>query len=372
MFADSSELPPDTGFTFKVAGTDLLAVTKAGDSLLSAGLRGGVRIPHLCRVGECGSCRCRLVTGQVKLKRDISQHIDHQALRQGYVLACQSEALSDITVEVPGQSPATAGDGVQTLGGQIKSVSALNHDIRLLVVELENPIHYRSGQYAQLSVPGHADFASAPRCYSFSSAPSAHGQTQVAFHVRQVPGGLFTEWLFAQDRTGEPVELTGPLGNFRVQDDDRPMVCIAGGSGLAPIKAMLEELCERKRASDLTLFLASRSQRDLYCQDELTELQKRWPRPGRLLVVPVLSSEPQATGWKGLTGYCGDHLNSFCNPSESSFYLCGPPVMIDAILGQLQGLIAPEHVHYDRFLDRSTLAPDEAQASTRFLKELTI
>lgn len=372
MLADSSELPVATGFTLNVAGTDLLAVAKADDSLLRAALRGGVRIPHLCRVGECGSCRCRLVTGQVRLKRDISQHVDHQALRQGYLLACQSEALSDLTLEIPGQSPCAEGAGVKALNGQIRSVTALSHDIRQLVVELDSPLHYRAGQYAQLSVTGHADLASAPRCYSFSSAPAAQGQTEVAFHVRHVPGGLFSEWLFAQDRTGARVELTGPLGDFRRCDEERPMVCIAGGSGLAPIKAILEELCGRERAPDITLFLAARSQRDLYCQRELADLQGRWPGPGRLLVVPVLSNEPEGSAWNGLTGYCGKHLSSFCSPADSSFYLCGPPAMIDATLRQLQGVVAPEHVHYDRFLDRSTLADANAQASLHSLKEMTV
>lgn len=372
MLADLSELPVATGFTLNVAGTDLLAVAQADDSLLSAALRGGVRIPHLCRAGECGSCRCRLVTGQVRLKRDISQHVNHQALRQGYLLACQSEALSDLTLEIPGQSPGAEGAAVKTLNGQIKSVATLSHDIRLLVVELDSPLHYDAGQYAQLSVPGHAELASAPRCYSFSSAPSAQGCTEVAFHVRHVPGGLFSEWLFAQDRTGARVELMGPLGDFRVRDDERPMVCIAGGSGLAPIKAMLEELCGRERAPDLTLFLAARSQRDLYCQDELADLQKRWPGPGRLLLVPVLSNEPQDSAWNGLTGYCGEHLSSFCSPADSSFYLCGPPAMIDAILRQLQGLVAAEHVHHDRFLDRSTLPAAAPQTTTQSLTEMTV
>ncbi len=372
MRVDSSEPAVGTGFTLNVAGTHLLAVGKAGDSLLSAGLRGGVRIPHLCRVGECGSCRCRLVTGQVRLRRDISQHVDNQALRQGYLLACQSEALSDVTVEVPGQSPAAEGDGVKTLTGRITSISVLSHDIRLLIVKLDGPIHYSAGQYAQLSVTGHAALAGAPRCYSFGSAPSAPGQTEVAFHVRHVPGGLFTEWLFGQDRSGERVELTGPLGDFRVRDDGRPMVCIAGGSGLAPIKAMLEELCNRERAPDLTLFLAARSQRDLYCQPELTALQARWPGPGRLLVMPVLSNEPQGSGWTGLRGYCGEHLARFCSLADSSFYLCGPPAMIDSILRRLRGEVAPEYVHYDRFLDRSTLAAVDAQVNTHPPKEMTV
>lgn len=345
-----------SAFTLTLLGNDQPAVVKNGDSLLSAALRGGLRIPHLCRVGECGSCRCRLVTGQVRLKEDISRHVDNQALLQGYLLACQGEPLSDITLELPRQAGGPGDANTRSLKGQIKSVNSLNHDIRELVVQLNDPLGYVAGQYAQLTIPSEPSLADAPRCYSFSCAPGRQGNTSLTFHIRYVPGGRFTEWLFNQDQSDKDIELLGPLGDFRIRDDGRPMVCIAGGSGLAPIMAMLEELVCRKQAPDLTLFLAARTQRDLYCQNDLMDLQKRWPGPGRLLVLPVLSSEPAGSTWAGLTGYCNDHFHSFCNPADSSFYLCGPPAMIDAIVDHLQGEVSSEYVHYDRFLDRSNIS----------------
>ncbi|WP_449434798.1 FAD-binding oxidoreductase [Pseudomonas putida] len=284
-----------------------------------------------------------------------SAHVDAAALGRGYLLACQSQALGDVRLAVPGLSGEYEGSVLRTVAGRIHAAQALNHDIRHLEIELDEPLEYSAGQYAQLSVPTHAVLAAAPRCYSFCSAPQEGPQTRVAFHVRRVPGGQFSEWLFGADRAGELVSMTAPLGDFGARTDDRPMVCIAGGSGLAPIKAMLEDLARHASAPDVTLFFGARSQRDLYCLMELSELQARWPGRGRLLFVPVLSNEPLDSGWEGLRGLCGEHIEQFCSPPQSSFYLCGPPPMIDSILAQLRGAVAEEHIHYDRFLDRSHL-----------------
>ncbi|MDD2058453.1 2Fe-2S iron-sulfur cluster binding domain-containing protein [Pseudomonas sp. GD03860] len=342
-----------------VSGTEKRASLREGESLLKACLRQGIKIPHLCLVGDCGSCRCRLVRGRVRLKKDISQHVDGQALARGYLLACQSVALSDVEMVVPGLSPSDEGMTLFTIGGRIRSCEKLNHDICHLVIDLESSLSYTAGQYAQLSVPGHPELADHPRCYSFAEAPRIGGQQQVSFHVRRVPGGAFTEWLFTADRCGQSISLTGPLGDFAHRADQRPMVCVAGGSGLAPIKAILEDLLQRQAGPDVTLFFGARSEADLYCLDALKALETSWPGPGRLLFVPVLSALPADSAWPGLTGYCGEHLANYSSLADSSFYLCGPPLMIDSILNRLHGEVDEQHIHFDRFLDRSTLPTDE-------------
>jgi NAD(P)H-flavin reductase/ferredoxin len=338
-----------------VEGTELQACVAPGESVLKAGLRSGVKIAHLCMVGECGSCRCRLLQGKVRLKKDISHHVNNDALRSGYLLACQCELLSDVLLAVPGLSPDVLGPALVTRSARIKSAVSLNHNVRHLVLELDAPMAYEAGQYAQLSIPGHPTLAQEPRCYSFCSAPLGHPQIEVGFHIRLVPGGQFTEWLFAEDRIGERIELTGPLGDFTVQKAQRPMVLVAGGSGLAPIKSILEQLSIQKSAPDVTLFFAARTQKDLYCLGEIAHLQTHWPGPGRMLFEPVLSHEPGDSAWGGLTGYCGEHISRFCSPADSSFYLCGPPPMIDSILRSLEGVVEPHYVHYDRFIDRSNM-----------------
>ena len=343
------------GYALRVQGVTTTASAQPGDTLVKAGLRAGIQIPHLCLVGDCGSCRCQLVKGKVRLKRDVSHHIDVEALRQGHVLACQSEALSDVELVVPGLSPNAGATGCVRTQGVIKTQKLLTHDITELVLVLDHPIHYAAGQYAQLTVPGNTTLADEPRCYSFAEAPQKAAQHEVKFHVRLVKGGAFTEWLFAAEREATVIELRGPLGDFGVRDLSRAMVCIAGGTGLAPIKAMLEDLCRQGRGPDVILFFGARTQRDLYCLENIAALQADWPGPGRLLFIPVLSMEPQTSGWSGLTGHIPEHLASFCNVADSSFYLCGPPAMVDAHLRMLKAQVDKSHIAYDRFLDRASM-----------------
>ncbi|HSV57326.1 MAG TPA: 2Fe-2S iron-sulfur cluster binding domain-containing protein [Variovorax sp.] len=347
----AASIPSRPNHLLSIAGTQERVAVEAGETLLKAGLRQGLRIPHLCLVGDCGSCRCRLVSGQVKLKKDISGHIGLQELAGGQLLACQALAGSDVELEVPGLSPSLRGETASLMPARIVSAAHLNHDIRELVLELDAPLQYRAGQYAQLTVPGHEELADEARCYSFSQSPAQRDPQRVSFHVRRVPGGAFTEWLFAADRTGQLLTLSGPCGDFAHSGGvARPMVCVAGGSGLAPIKALLEDLASHADVPDLTFFFGARTQADLYCLGEIDALQARWR--GRFIFVPVLSMEPSDSGWSGLTGNCGDHLDKFCDLRASDFYLCGPPPMIDALLARLQGETEPRHVHFDRFLDR--------------------
>ncbi|MFL9991838.1 2Fe-2S iron-sulfur cluster binding domain-containing protein [Paraburkholderia sediminicola] len=347
--------PGSEGFRLEVGNGGGSCSLRPGETLLKGAVRNGIRIPHLCMTGECGSCRCRLLQGKVRLKRDISHHVDAAALQRGYLLACQSEAQSDVLLAVPGGMDDQA---LISTSGRIRSVEVLNHDIRELAIELDEGIVYRAGQYAQLCVEGHPHLEATPRCYSFSTAPQGQPQSEVRFHVRLVPGGQFTEWLFAKSRVGHTITATGPLGDFGFRDDGRSVVCVAGGSGLAPIKAMLEHMSKRPAAPDTTLFFGARTQRDLYCLQTLSRLQSAWPGPGRLLVLPVLSNEAADSGWDGLRGGCTEHLERFCSPGASSFYLCGPPPMIDATLAKLQGNVPAHHIHYDRFFDRSHLAAE--------------
>lgn len=346
-------------FRLSIAGTERVCDVRPGETILKAGLRDNIRIAHLCLVGDCGSCRSQLVTGCVQLKRDISNHISSDELQAGFVLACQCVPQSDVELIVPGVSPDHGeDDAVHAVEGRIESARLLNHDIRELVIHTDQPVRYGAGQYAQIAVPGHATLADSPRCYSFACAPQPDGQTRLHFHVRRVPGGAFTEWLFETDRSGARVTLTAPLGTFgRTTSGGRPMVCIAGGSGLAPIKALLESMVDGPQMPDVTLFFGARTQADLYCIDEIEALAARWA--GRFIFVPVLSNEPRGSSWNGHTGYCTEFFDAYCDVASSAFFLCGPPAMVDAARDAVASRVAAAHIHFDRFLDQGTLQTEE-------------
>jgi NAD(P)H-flavin reductase len=176
----------------------------------------------------------------------------------------------------------------------------------------------------------------------------------VAFFVRLVPGGELTEWLFSENRTGARVNVAGPFGNLWLRPSTNPILCVAGGSGLAPIKALLEEANEQDCDRETVVIFGAREERDLYCLEELAALATSWSGP--FSFVPVLSQEAAASAWPGtrglVTGVVEDLPRDFLLACD--VYTCGPPVMIDALEAEVAGLgRGPANFHADRFVTRT-------------------
>ena len=349
-----------TQHTVTVEGSDITFSVKKGETVLKAAARQKIAFPSLCNVGECGSCRCTLLKGQVKLKRDVSHHISDEQLAKGDVLACQSVLQSSIELHVPTLSPANSGhpEEAKKVSSRIASVVPLNSDIVELTLTLSQPLTYHAGQFSLLFVPSHPVLSEAPRSYSLAKGDKTHGVEAVQFHIRKVPGGVFTEWLFDQDRTGEQIILEGPFGSFAWSEPETKVLFIAGGSGYAPVQALLEA-CSDKTPIDATVVYGARTQADIYCEGHVHTIQNNWK--GSLRFVPILSQEPEGSDWAGLRGFVHDHLHSVVEglPGHSA-YMCGPPPMIDACLDVLGEHIDAKNIHYDKFLDRSHIAAQEA------------
>ncbi len=201
------------------------------------------------------------------------------------------------------QTGATAG-AVERHCGRIVRCSALTRDIQEIVLAVNGSCCQRAkaGQYADLSVAGIAP----PRSYSFARPPQLEITGEVRFFIRHVPGGCFTDGLFAEDRCGAEVEVAGPFGNFYRRESNGAMICVAGGSGLAPIKALLEESVEQGVACDLVVYFGARTQQNLYCLAELRDLCQRWR--GAFQLNLVLSEEPCGSDWTGPRGLVTDAL----------------------------------------------------------------
>jgi NAD(P)H-flavin reductase/ferredoxin len=318
-------------------------------TLLQAALSAGVPFPHDCKVGTCGTCKCRLVEGKVKSILDLSYTLSREELEQGYILACQSIVKSDLTVFLD-RSMEGPSHTVKTINGVIRKYESLTHDILKIAIELEESIIYEAGQYADLSVPGIRE----PRSYSFADAPKEQGQTEISFFIRRVPNGEMTGWLHGQDRTGEKVTVTGPYGSFYLRPSNQPMVCIAGGSGLAPIKAILEQAAKQGGNIPVLFLFGARTQRDLYCLDVIDQIASSWNAPFHF--VPVLSEEPADSDWSGARGLVTEHIKDHpgVQVSTSKAYLCGPPGMIDAAISKLNECgVTTDQIFFDKFLDRS-------------------
>lgn len=328
----------------------------AKSTLLQAALDQSVPFPHNCRAGGCGKCKCRLVSGKVREMTDKSYILSADELKRNFILACQSIALTDVTVEVGIDAEAQPAHRVIHTRGEITALERLTHDILQVRAKLQDPAQYTAGQYAEIYVPGVIkDGARETRSYSFASAPGATGEVNsVSFFIRLVPGGAFTEWLFNEARVGTVLEGHGPYGDFWLRPGDAPLLCIAGGSGLAPILAVLEQAQAEGDTRGVSLFFGARTQQDLYALDRIKALEASWK--GSFTFVPVLSAEPDDSGWSGRRGFIPEHFDAVLGDSlgRHHAYLCGPPPMIDACIKVMGDAgLESSSIFFDKFLDRS-------------------
>jgi len=333
---------------------------KAGENLLNAALELGIPWPHDCRVGSCSTCKCKLTKGKIKELTDFSYVLDQDQLKDGMILACQTRLKSDVEIEVELEDSEHAHQ-VVSFEGSIDRINDLTHDIKEIVIKSDYPLPSRSGVAGQYAELGTNEF-SAPRSYSFAKAPENEAKGEMTFFVRKVPGGEFTEWLFAQDRTGEKVTISGPFGHFWMRPGSSHMVCIAGGSGVSSIKAILESAANNQVKRDCLFLFGARTQDDLYCLEEMAEIGSKWNKNHAFEFVPVLNMEPDESDWQGATGLVTDYLKSaFIDTGKIALgdaqgYLCGPPPMIDAAIEVMvdQGM-SRDSIYFDKFLDASSM-----------------
>ncbi len=336
-----------------------------GDNLLKAALAAGLPWPHDCRVGSCGTCKCKLVSGKIKPLSDFSYVLSGEEMASGTVLACQTSLRSNVEIEIDLDEAASMPQcGANTIDGTIYGLEELTHDILRVEVELDAPLvamggtngeeyGYLPGQYADLKIAG----IDKPRSYSFACPPSP-GQKRLEFFIRKVPGGELSTWLFERSRLRADVSITGPYGAFYLRPGDGPILCVAGGSGMSAIKAILEGAANKLCKRDVVFIFGAREQRDLYCTNEMAALASRWrENGGQFRFVPVLSEEPPASEWKGERGLCTDVIpDQPIDFAETQAYLCGPPGMIDAAVDVLNGNgVRKEAIFFDKFLDASSI-----------------
>ena len=332
---------------------------KPKENLLAAGLTAGLAWPHDCRVGSCGTCRCYLRSGKIKPLNDFSYVLTPEQLDAGMILACQTALKSDVEIEVELNAEGSTTE-IVNCEGTLTRVRNLTHDIieMLISCDRDMPADMKAGQYAEIS---HKDIEK-PRSYSFASSPQQGNPRELLFFVRHVPGGEFTDWLFERDQTGTRFNIGAPYGNFWLRDSEKPMICIAGGSGMSSLKAVLEYAAHNKVKRDAYFFFGARAQRDLYCRSEMEKVRENWANEQTFKFVEVLSDEPSDSGWDGPRGLVTQHLKekyidtAKIDVSQCEAYICGPPPMIDAAIAVLvENKLSEDHIFYDKFLDASSI-----------------
>lgn len=315
------------------------------ETLLQAALRQGIDFPYSCRVGGCATCKCKLVSGRIRALTDAGYVLSEQELDEGYILACQSVPINDVRVVLD----RSAQPRKRTVTGRVLGQQKLTRDITRLVVGLDEPLNYRAGQFAELSLQSLPDVS---RSYSFAAPPQPDGQC--SFFVRKVPGGQFSSWVNDTSVIGNRVAVHGPCGEFWLRPAAAPLLLVAGGSGLAPILAILHEALAFKAARSVTLLFGARQQRDLYALEEINAIANQWP--GQFRFVPVLSDEAEQSTWTGERGLVTHKIPALSEPGAHA-YLCGPPAMVDSAVQLLiQQGVTKEHIFADRFTTQADAA----------------
>jgi NAD(P)H-flavin reductase/ferredoxin len=309
-----------------------------GETVLQAALRHGIEIPSSCRVGGCGTCKCRLTSGAVKELTETGYLLTADEIDQGYILACQSVPRSDIGIAVDLSPRASQ----RSVSGRVVAQRKLTHDITSLGVQLDQPMPYKAGQFANVGIEGLEGLV---RSYSFATPTRDDGQ--VSFLVRKVPGGAFSSLVNDQDIVGRSVRVDGPSGDFWLRPSSAPLLLVAGGSGLAPILAILQEALSAGVSRSVTLLFGAREARDLYALDEIESIARQWR--GAFHFVPVLSAAGDDATWKGERGLVTEKIQGLLVPGSHAM-LCGPPGMVDGAVAVLRERgVRREDIHFDRF-----------------------
>ncbi len=299
------------------------APVRAGETLLDAGLRAGIALPYECRSGGCGVCKATMIGGQVEMSGYQPSALSEEERRAGRILLCCARALSDVEFEYE-ENAAARGTQVATYEARVERLERLAHDVMLVALRLPEGrrIDFEAGQYLNVVLED-----GARRSYSFTT-PSASTDL-VELHVRLMPGGRFTTRVFESMKVGDPLTFEGPVGSFVLHEpSDKPLIFVAGATGFAPVKSLLEQAFRMGIERPLHLYWGVRRHRDLY----LTELPRQWAREHpNFHFVPVLSEPVPEDEWTGRTGLVHEAiLADFPDLSGFSVYACGSVRMVEA------------------------------------------
>ncbi len=325
-------------FAISVQPSGIQFEAQPGESLLAAGIRQGIGLPYGCKDGACGSCKCKLVSGQVAQSNFQRKALSEDEEAQGFVLTCSAKALSDITLESRQVTPAGALP-VKKMPTRVSSLTRKTDDV--MVMQLQLPANdtfvYRAGQYVEFILRD-----GARRSYSMANAPSQG--SGVDLHIRHMPGGRFTDLVFGSMKEKDILRIEGPMGSFFLREDSsKPMVFLASGTGFAPLKALLEHMQHCGITRPVTLYWGGRRPADLYMDDWVRAQCDAMPN---LHYVPVVSDALPEDAWQGRTGFVHRAvLEDFPDLSGHQVYACGAPVVVDSAkrdFGALAGLPADE------------------------------
>lgn len=318
-------------------GVSRIIPCDADELVCDAAYRAKINIPLDCRDGACGTCKCHCESGSFTMGVYIEDAMTEEEAAQGYVLTCQMKPTSDCVVKVPASSAACKTE-VGTHGSHLQVINRDSATTVSFTVKSELPVTFLPGQYVNLLVPGSKD----TRSYSFSSAPN---QVEQSFLIRDVPDGMMSTFMRHKAKVGDFMMFTGPYGSFYLRPVQRPVLMLAGGTGLAPFLSMLLWLQNNPSTQPIRLAYGVNTNDDLVELDKLNELKAALPDFDFFTtVVDAASGHPKQ-------GYVTNHLSAKdLHEGNVDVYVCGPPPMVEGVRKWMAGVgLTPHNFLFEKF-----------------------
>lgn len=317
---------------------------QGGSSLLSSLSENNIFIPSACGGrGSCAYCKVTVLDGGGIIGPVEEPYLSDEERKHLVRLSCQVKIRNDIAIKIPKEL-----FSVKKFRGILEQKKQLTHDILGLRIKLLEPdtIDFTAGQYVQLESEEYKGRDAVIRAYSISSVPSDNQCIELI--IRRVPDGICTTWVFDYLKEKDAVTFSGPYGDFHLSDTDTPIICIAGGSGMAPILSILRDMQEKGITRPTTYFFGALTRNDLFYVDELYRMAQALPW---FSFVPALSNEPDDSDWQGERGLITNVVTKhFPDTSKHEAYLCGSPGMINACKQVLmEGGLTEDGIFYDKF-----------------------
>ena len=322
-----------------------------GETILDAALREGAPFPYECRNGGCGKCKCTVLSGSVQHGPHQESALTAAERAAGAALACSAAPVGDVEIEyVPTAMP--GGVRVREYTAKVASRTLASPGVMIvrLVLEGDEALRFYAGQYLNFVLDD-----GAKRSFSFATAP--HEGRTIELQIRRIPGGRFTTHVFETMKVGDRLRFEGPLGAFFLREDtDKPIIFVAGATGFAPVKSMVEHAFAIGMKRSMVLYWGTRTLEDMYAR----ELCEAWARDHRnFRFVPVLSDPAPEDRWTGRTGLVHEAiLDDYPSLAGHQVYACGSAAMVEAAH---PAFIARGLTQDDCFSDAFRLAPHRAE-----------
>lgn len=283
------------------------------ENILSAGLKQNLNLPHGCKNGKCGACKCKVESGEIDLEEYSKDVLTEEEINQGYTLLCKAHAKTDIVLHIP---HFLHGFPIKILPARVEKVNKINTTaIITLKIPTSQQFGFFAGQYIDIMLKGKN------RSYSIASSPAKSDELEL--HVRYYNKGVFSEFVWNELKEQQILRFKGPLGNFRLQETTNPIILICTGTGFAPIKSIIESILAANIQKEIYLYWGNRTEEDFY----LLELLTIWKEQLKLKITLCIS---QTKSKNYLHGYVTTALSKdFTDLNNYEIYACGNIKMIE-------------------------------------------